>query len=423
MTITTLGAILGLVVAIVLIIYKVPPVYGMMVGALVGGLVGGASLAETVSYMVSGAGGMASGIMRIIAAGMLAGFLIQSGSAETIAHTIVNKMGEKYALFAVIIAAWVLQAVGTFGDVIVVIIAPIALDIAARTNYSRAAASIALIGGIHAGNIVSPNANTIALAENFNLSLTTVMIGGLIPSAAGLISSYIFLKVLRKKGEMVDASAIVRTEASEDLPSFGRAIIGPLCTIGLLMLRSLAGITIDPILALPLGGIIGTIACGKTKKLMDFATTGINRMSSIVLLLLGTGTISGIIANSALKTTLESFISATGMPGFLLAPLSGIVMGGATASCVAGATTASQIFGSTILGFGVTGIQAAVMIHAGCCVFDCLPHGSFFHISAGSLGMSIKQRLQVIPYESLIGFIMTVVATIVYGVLKLNFGG
>ena len=34
MTVTTFGAILGLVVAIVLIIYKVPPVYGMMVGRL-----------------------------------------------------------------------------------------------------------------------------------------------------------------------------------------------------------------------------------------------------------------------------------------------------------------------------------------------------------------------------------------------------
>ena len=135
MTITTLGAILGLVVAIILIIYKVPPVYGMMVGALVGGLVGGASLADTVSYMVSGASGMASGIMRIIAAGMLAGFLIKSGSAEAIAHTIVKKMGEKYALLAVVLAAWVLQAVGTFGDVIVVIVAPIALDIAVRTKF------------------------------------------------------------------------------------------------------------------------------------------------------------------------------------------------------------------------------------------------------------------------------------------------
>lgn len=421
MTVTTFGAILGLVVAIVLIIYKVPPVYGMMVGALVGGIVGGASPTDTVSYMVSGASGMASGIMRIIAAGMLAGFLIKSGSAETIAHTIVKKMGEKYALLAVVLAAWVLQAVGTFGDVIVVIVAPIALDIASRTHYSRAAASIALIGGIHAGNIVSPNANTIALAENFKLPLTTVMLGGLIPSAAGLLFSYIFMKILRNKGEMVDPSMIDHTESNENLPSFGRAIIGPICTIVLLMLRALVGITIDPIIALPVGGIIGTIATGQTKKMMDFATTGISRMSSIVLLLLGTGTISGIITNSALKATLESLVQASGMPGYLLAPISGIVMGGATASCIAGATVASQVFGSTILNFGVTGIQAAVMIHAGCCVFDCLPHGSFFHISAGTLRMSIKERLKVIPYESLIGFGMTVVATIVYGVMGFTF--
>lgn len=421
MTVTTFGAILGLVVAIVLIIYKVPPVYGMMVGALVGGIVGGASPTDTVSYMVSGASGMASGIMRIIAAGMLAGFLIKSGSAETIAHTIVKKMGEKYALLAVVLAAWVLQAVGTFGDVIVVIVAPIALDIASRTHYSRAAASIALIGGIHAGNIVSPNANTIALAENFKLPLTTVMLGGLIPSAAGLLFSYIFMKILRNKGEMVDPSLIDHTESNENLPSFGRAIIGPICTIVLLMLRTLVGITIDPIIALPVGGIIGTIATGQTKKMMDFATTGISRMSSIVLLLLGTGTISGIITNSALKATLESLVQASGMPGYLLAPISGIVMGGATASCIAGATVASQVFGSTILNFGVTGIQAAVMIHAGCCVFDCLPHGSFFHISAGTLRMPIKERLKVIPYESLIGFGMTVVATIVYGVMGFTF--
>ena len=421
MTVTTFGAILGLVVAIVLIIYKVPPVYGMMVGALVGGIVGGASPTDTVSYMVSGASGMASGVMRIIAAGMLAGFLIKSGSAETIAHTIVKKMGEKYALLAVVLAAWVLQAVGTFGDVIVVIVAPIALDIASRTHYSRAAASIALIGGIHAGNIVSPNANTIALAENFKLPLTTVMLGGLIPSAAGLLFSYIFMKILRNKGEMVDPSLIDHTESNENLPSFGRAIIGPFCTIVLLMLRALVGITIDPIIALPVGGIIGTIATGQTKKMMDFATTGISRMSSIVLLLLGTGTISGIITNSALKATLESLVQASGMPGYLLAPISGIVMGGATASCIAGATVASQVFGSTILNFGVTGIQAAVMIHAGCCVFDCLPHGSFFHISAGTLRMSIKERLKVIPYESLIGFGMTVVATIVYGVMGFTF--
>ncbi len=422
-TISTLGAVAGLVIAIVLIILKVPPVYGMMLGALAGGMIGGAGLTETVSLMVSGGSGMASGILRIIAAGMLAGFLIESGSAETIAHTIVKKMGSRFALLAIILSAWVLQAVGTFGDVVVVIVAPIALDIALSTRYSKAAASIALIGGIHAGNIISPNPNTIALAENLGIPMTSVVLGGMIPALAGIAFTYIFMVMLKNKGEMVDSTKFTNRTVAEtrQLPSIGCALAGPFCTIILLMLRPICGITIDPIVALPIGGVIGAIAIRQPKEMLKYANTGLQRMSGIVLLLLGTGTISGIISNSGLKDTLISLVEVSGLPGYILAPLSGIVMGGATASCVAGATVASQVFGPTILSFGVTAVQAAVMIHAGCCVFDCLPHGSFFHISAGTLQMSIKERLKIIPYESLIGFSMTAVATIVYGVLGFTF--
>ncbi|KMW14292.1 GntP family permease [Enterocloster citroniae] len=422
-TISTLGAVAGLVIVIVLIILKVPPVYGMMLGALAGGMIGGAGLTETVSLMVSGGSGMASGILRIIAAGMLAGFLIESGSAETIAHTIVKKMGSRFALLAIILSAWVLQAVGTFGDVVVVIVAPIALDIALSTRYSKAAASIALIGGIHAGNIISPNPNTIALAENLGIPMTSVVLGGMIPALAGIAFTYIFMVMLKNKGEMVDSTKLTNRTVAEtrQLPSIGCALAGPFCTIILLMLRPICGITIDPIVALPIGGVIGAIAIRQPKEMLKYANTGLQRMSGIVLLLLGTGTISGIISNSGLKDTLISLVEVSGLPGYILAPLSGIVMGGATASCVAGATVASQVFGPTILSFGVTAVQAAVMIHAGCCVFDCLPHGSFFHISAGTLQMSIKERLKIIPYESLIGFGMTAVATIVYGVLGFTF--
>ena len=123
------------------------------------------------------------------------------------------------------------------------------------------------------------------------------------------------------------------------------------------MLRPICGITIDPIVALPIGGVIGAIAIRQPKEMLKYANTGLQRMSGIVLLLLGTGTISGIISNSGLKDTLISLVEVSGLPGYILAPLSGIVMGGATASCVAGATVASQVFGPTILSFGVTAVQ------------------------------------------------------------------
>ncbi len=45
-TVSTLGALVALAVAIVLILRKVPPAYGMIAGALAGGLCGGADLVQ-----------------------------------------------------------------------------------------------------------------------------------------------------------------------------------------------------------------------------------------------------------------------------------------------------------------------------------------------------------------------------------------
>ncbi|VDY39063.1 putative permease [Salmonella enterica subsp. arizonae] len=100
-SISTLGAIAALVVAIVLILRRVSPAYGMMAGALVGGLIGGADLLQTVSLMVSGAQGIVNAVLRILAAGVLAGVLIESGAANTIAETVVRKVGETRALLAI----------------------------------------------------------------------------------------------------------------------------------------------------------------------------------------------------------------------------------------------------------------------------------------------------------------------------------
>ena len=43
-TVSVLGALAALVVAIVLILKKVQPTYAMLIGAVAGGLIGGASL-------------------------------------------------------------------------------------------------------------------------------------------------------------------------------------------------------------------------------------------------------------------------------------------------------------------------------------------------------------------------------------------
>lgn len=414
-TITALGAVIGLIVAIILIMKKINPAYSLILGSVVGGLIGGASIGETVSLMISGAQGMIPAILRILTAGVLAGVLIETGAASRIAETIVEKLGESKAIVAIVISTTILTMVGVFIDVAVITVAPIAMAIAKKTNISRTGVLVAMIGGGKSGNIISPNPNAIAAADTFNVPLTSIMVAGIVPAVFGIIISIIVAKILANRGSKIEQWDIDEKKNIEK-PNFLSAIIGPLVAIIILALRPMANIVIDPLIALPIGGVVGCIAMGKIKSFNNYCVFGLGKMTGVAVLLLGTGTISGIIANSALKTVLTDFLTSTGAPAFLLAPLAGILMSGATASTTSGTAVGSQVFGATLLELGVPAINSAAMIHAGATVLDHLPHGSFFHATGGSVNMSMKERLSLIPFESLVGLTLTIVSTLIYGV-------
>lgn len=416
--VSALGAIIALVLAIILIFKKVPPVYALMGSAIVGGLIGGASVVETVDLMMGGARGIIPAVLRILAAGVLAGVLIESGAAASIAETIVKRIGETKALLALSIATMILTAVGVFVDVAVITVAPIALAIASRANISKTAILLAMVGGGKAGNVMSPNPNSIAVADAFEVPLTSVMAAGIIPGICGLIATYFIAKKLKNKGTMVALSELTQKN-NDKTPSFGLAVIAPLITIVLLALRPLFDIVIDPMIALPIGGVVGAVVMGKGKQINTFIVSGLNKMSGVAVLLLGTGTIAGIISNSGLRGVLIDGIEFIGLPSFALAPVSGIFMSAATASTTAGAAVASGVFSGTLLELGIVGLAGAAMIHAGATVLDHLPHGSFFHATAGSVLMSFQERLKLIPYESLVGLTIAIVSTLIFGVFKL----
>ncbi|SUT89960.1 GntP family permease [Actinobacillus lignieresii] len=417
-TVTAIGAVVALSVAIVLILKKVPPAYGMLIGALVGGLIGGADLSQTVSLMIGGAQGITTAVMRILAAGVLAGVLIESGAASTIAETIVKKLGETRALLALVLSTMILTAVGVFVDVAVITVSPIALALAKRSDLSKPAILLAMIGGGKAGNIMSPNPNAIAASDAFHLPLTSVMAAGIIPAIFGIILTYFLAKRLINKGSKV-ADNEVSTNSSQNLPAFLPAIAAPLCAIILLALRPIADIKVDPLIALPLGGLVGALAMGKLKQVNQFATSGLLKMSPVAVMLLGTGALAGIIANSGLKDVLIEALTASGLPSYLLAPISGALMSLATASTTAGTVVASNVFSATLIELGVSALASAAMIHSGATVLDHMPHGSFFHATGGSVNMDIKERLKLIPYETAVGLIMAIVSTLVFGVFKL----
>lgn len=412
---TTIGALIGMAVAIILIIKKVQPAYSLIFGALIGGVIGSGNLILTVDTMVSGAQSMISSVLRIMTSGILAGTLIKTGAAEKIAEVIVQKLGEKRALIAVAAATMVICAVGVFVDISVITVAPIALAIGKKAGYNKASLLLAMIGGGKAGNIISPNPNTIAVSEAFQVDLTSLMIKNILPAVCALIVTVIIATMLSKKaGTMVSDQDLEKHADNKKLPTFIQAFAGPLTVIILLALRPIFSIVIDPLIALPLGGLVCAIACGSLVQFREFAEFGLSKVAGVSILLIGTGTIAGIIKASALQYDVISLLEMMKMPAFILAPIAGILMAGATASTTAGATIASQTFAQTLLNAGIPAISAGAMIHAGATVIDSLPHGSFFHATGGSVGMNIKERMKLIPFEACIGFTSTIVAVIVY---------
>ena len=418
---SALAAVIGLLLSIVLIIKKVSPVFSLILGAVVGGLLAGWGLESTVSHMIGGVKDITPAIVRILAAGVLTGMLVKTGAASTIAHSIIKALGEKYIYLALALSAMILTGMGVFIDVAVITIAPIAIIMGNKLQLSKMKLLLAMIGGGKCGNIMSPNPNTIIAAENFDAPLSSVMAAGIVPALIGLaVTVFVIIPLMPKEKPTSlegDKARGEEAKGEEALPALWRSLLGPIVTIILLALRPIAGIVIDPMIALPIGGVVGIIATAKWRDTAACLTYGLEKMSGIAILLVGTGTLAGIIKASAIKDVLVGMLAGWSNGGTFMAPIAGALMSAATASTTAGATIASASFGGAILAAGVTAVWGAAMTNAGATTLDHLPHGSFFHATGGSMGFSVSERLRLIPYETLVGLILTLGSIGMYFVL------
>lgn len=413
---TTYGALIGLAVAIFLIVRKTSPAYALVLGALAGGVCGGGSLVDTVGAMISGTQAMMPSVLRILTSGVLAGALVKTGSAEKIADSIISSLGRRFALPAVALATMIVTAVGVFVDIAVITVAPVALSVGRRAGINVGALLVAMVGGGKAGNVISPNPNTIAAADAFKVDLTSLMAANLIPAVAALAATVVVAGFLARRKKDIFESSLAGVQEKDicALPSLGAALAGPSAVIALLAMRPLFSISVDPLVALPAGGIVSAVVCGRWRETVSFSEYGLSRVTGVAILLIGTGCVAGIIKGSSLGADMVAVLKACNLPAFALAPLSGFLLAGASASTTAGVTIASQTFASTLTASGVPALSAAAMIHAGGTVIDALPHGSFFHATAGAVGIGVKERLRLFPYGSLPGLVSTLVSTAVY---------
>lgn len=407
---SAIGALFGLALAIFLISRRVPAAYSLLAGAITGGIAGGMGLEGSIAAMTDGVRDITPAVLRILSAGVLTGVLVYTRAGESIALSLVRKLGRDNVYTALALAVLLLCAVGVFIDVAVITVAPIALSVNRTHGHSPLKMLLIMVGGGKCGNIISPNPNTIIAAENFHAELSLAMAANILPAIVGLMFT---LTVIRRLFPD-DPRTVLRPDSAAGsidggavgLPSVRASLAGPVVAILLLALRPVAGIVIDPMIALPAGGLVGLLAMGRMRSALSACEYGLGKMVPVVILLVGTGTIAGIIKASSMKEILIGLLSGGPLGETLLAPVSGILMSAATASTTAGATLASSSFAPTILAGGLAAAWGAAMVNSGATVLDHLPHGSFFNATGGAMGVDFKSRLRLIPYETAIGFVL-----------------
>lgn len=194
--------VINLLVAIaimigLILIPKINPAVSLVLASIYMGVACGLGFVTTIETIGTGFGNMMASIGLPIGFGVILGQLMSdTGAAKVIAKTIVHAVPNKFVLYAVAIAGFVL-AIPVFFDVTFIILIPIGIAVAKEVNKPMAYIVGALtIGDGIAQTLVPPTPNPLAAADILNFNLGTMVIMGLIIGfIATIISVLIYTKI------------------------------------------------------------------------------------------------------------------------------------------------------------------------------------------------------------------------------------
>lgn len=197
-TLLVVNLIIAIAIMIGLILIpKLNPAICLVIASIYMGVSCGLGFVVSIETVGTGFGNMLAGIGLPIGFGVILGQLMSdTGAAKVIAKTIVNAVPNRFVLYAIAGAGFIL-AIPVFFDVTFIILIPIGIAVAKEVNKPLAYVVGALtIGDGIAQTLVPPTPNPLAAADLMNFNLGTMVIMGLIIGAiATFVSVFVYTKI------------------------------------------------------------------------------------------------------------------------------------------------------------------------------------------------------------------------------------
>lgn len=400
---------------------KIQAFLALLIVCIVVGILAGLPAPEILNTMKEGMGSTLGFVATVVGLGALfGGILEQSGGAQKLAASMLAKMGQKRAPWAMMITGFAV-AIPVFFDVAFIILVPVTYALSKRTRKSLLLYALPLLAGLaitHA--FIPPTPGPIAVADILGADLGWVILFGFIAGLpAAIIAGPLFAKYISKKiyiepGEFAGSPSDVK-----DPPPAGLIVLIIFVPIFLIVLSTLfnspffpkdnlhAGVlyTINllghPFTALIVANLLAWYFIGIRRGMgKDFLLKVANKSfqaAGLIILLTGAGgafkqilivTGAGEMIAGSLN---NSFVNPL-VFGFLVAVLIRVLQGSATVAMITAAGITAPVLNEAV--YSVPHISLIVIaIAAGATSFSHVNDSGFWLVGQ-YLGLDEKQTFR-----------------------------
>jgi gluconate:H+ symporter, GntP family len=456
-----LAALIGIFVIVGLIVWlKMHPFLALVLGSGVLAIIAGTGLTDAFTSFSAGLGTTVAGVGVLIALGAIIGkLLIDSGGADRIVDTILDKTPVKRLPWAMALIAFVI-GIPLFFEVGVVLLIPVVMIVARRMRVNPILVGIPALAGLSAlHGLVPPHPGPLlaidALGADLGLTLglgllvavPTVIVAG--PLLAIPLTRWVRIAppvsvlgvsdatagtagttgTAGAAGTTGDGGSLPNATAGLRKPSFGVSVLVVLLPVILMLARSLVEIagatetgygTVLEFLGTPLVALLITslfalvafgTAVGRTRQqLGDLVGSSFAPIAGILLIVGAGGGFKQTLVDSGVGEVIASGIADAGitplLAGWIVAALIRIATGSATVATI----TAAGIMAPLAAGLDPTQAALLVLAIGAGSVFLSHVNDAGFWLVKEYFGMTVGQTFKT---WSLMESVLSVVALLV----------
>ncbi len=433
-----IAAVIGLVILLALIIrFKVPAMIAILLGAVLIGLGAGMSFDQIVKAVDDGIGNTLKGIALLVGLGSMFGAILEiSGGAQVLAVTMVDRLGERKAAWALAITGLVI-AIPVFFDAGLIILIPLAFSLARRTGRSSLSYAIPLLAGLAVGHaFIPPTPGPVLVASMLGVDLGWVILVGIVCGIAAIIvagplwGSYCG----RKYFIPVPGDPAPDKVRPEKLPSFLTVVLIILVPLVLIILKSVSGVVEalaparsvigflgEPFVALTIATLLAMVLLGyrhgyTAAELEKVMTKALEPVGLILLVTACGGVLRYILQYSGLGEIIGNAVASASLSlvivAFVVAALVRISVGSATVAMTMAAGIVAAM--PEVAGLPPVHLACITAAIAGGATVCSHFNDSGFWLVKSLLGMDEKTTLKTwTVMETLVGFTGFLVALVI----------